>query len=58
MRSRRWPKETAIGETAGPGRLRPASRDAARPQAARPGMSTNVLGAQADNFVTNPQYGP
>ena len=29
-------KETAIGETAGsPGRLRPESRDAARPQAAR-----------------------
>ena len=52
-------KETAIGETAGSLAgygLQAAMRPGPKPQG--PGMSTNVLGAQADNFVTNPQYGP
>lgn len=52
-------KETAIGETAGSLAgygLQAAMRPGLKPQG--PGMSTNVLGAQADNFVTNPQYGP
>lgn len=52
-------KETAIGETvgslAGYG-LQAAMRPGPKPQG--PGMSTTVLGAQADGFTTNPQYGP
>ena len=52
-------KETAIGETvgglAGYG-LQAAMRPSPKPQG--PGMGTTVLGAQADNFTTNPQYGP
>ncbi len=52
-------KETAVGEVAGNLAgygLQAAMRPSPKPQ--MPGMGTTVLGAQADGFVTNPQYGP
>lgn len=45
----------AVGSIAGYG-LQAAMRSAPKPQA--PGMSTTPLGAQADGFTTNPQFGP
>lgn len=45
----------AVGSLAGYG-MHAAMSPAPKPQA--PGMSTTPLGAQADGFTTNPQFGP
>jgi len=54
-------KETAIGETvgglAGYG-LQAAMRPGPKPSPLPTGTTPTVLGAQADGFTTNPQYGP
>lgn len=53
-------KEGAIGEVAGQlagYRLQAAMRPSPKPQPLPTGTTPTVLGAQADGFTTNPQYG-
>lgn len=54
-------KEGAVGEVAGQLAgygLQAAMRPSPKPQPLPTGTTPTVLGAQADGFTTNPQYGP